>query len=178
MRCFERTQLAFGGDHWLVKRPESLDDLGINDEVVEKMLDEGENEISLRRSSTDLEGSDARRRGEGLERIGRTVRSMILLNKVLRNNELLVDHELKLLATTAVLTHWAKYICFVLESFDRISVDSSNEESEARAKFDALSPQAKGYLENFVKVTLPVYTTALVYETVGTEKLRAVFDRY
>ena len=72
---FDKTQIKFGGEHSLVKKPDSLVELGITDEVVEKMLDEHDGQIGSSKNSTDLEGPDAEDKISRLKGLVRTLNS-------------------------------------------------------------------------------------------------------
>jgi hypothetical protein len=100
---------------------------------------------------------------------------MMLLSKVVRNSELMTDAELKRSAVGSALKHWSSFICLFLNSFERFTASAANS-SEVREAFEKLPAQAKGYIEHFIKVLLPVLTTQVVYGSLGTDKLRGVFD--
>lgn len=174
LQVFDATKLKFVG---LLKKPDSLADLGVTDEVIEKMLDEGEGRIVRRKKSTDLDGEKAQRaQAESrIEEFLRAYNSMLLLSKVIRNSELLRDSDLKRTATADALRYWASFICGVLDSFEQLEAATSTS-SEARRRFEELPPASKAYLEYFIKVAVPALASRVIHESLGTDKLRTVFE--
>jgi predicted MPP superfamily phosphohydrolase len=103
----------------------------------------------------------------------------MLLSKVIRNNELLNDAELKFRAVNTAIGSWSFFVTVGYGFFEMLVNRSEKiaENEEFIRGFQELSPAEKGKMELFMKVQQNVMMGILAYESIGTDKLRMVFNK-
>lgn len=99
----------------------------------------------------------------------------ILLSKVIRNNELLDNEELKTEAVSKAIDAW----CYFASEGNFIFTKLGKGEGppEALEKFSALGDKEKALVEFVLKCMVPVIVEAIAFDALGTEKLYVVLRR-
>ncbi|QDZ06422.1 hypothetical protein FPZ24_02145 [Sphingomonas panacisoli] len=174
LQDFDNVTFRFGAERTLMKRPESLSDLGIDDEIIEGVLDTADEENGPKAISGDLENGTRPPNRNKIRDMATTYSSITLLSKVVRNSELLTDLELKKRAVLSSISHWGVFIGHVVSSFDK-AIDSEEPGRESRY-LGKLTDEQRQFVEHFVKVMLPLFLSGSIHSSLGTEKLRAIFE--
>jgi predicted MPP superfamily phosphohydrolase len=174
LAAFDSTGFRFGGDGSVLARPKSLSDLGLDDDVVEGMLDSADADARPARVRGDLEEGRQPPSKQRIHDLSTAYASMILLSKVVRNSELIKDMDLKSTAVIQAMTHWGQFIGYMVTSFDK-AVDTVRDEHNHRP-IDKLDDDQKKFLEHFIKIMLPLVFSSAVHSSLGTEKLRSIYE--
>lgn len=171
---FDKIGFRFGAERTLLARPESLSDLGIDDAVVEEILDSADQKAAPKSVRGDLEDEEKMPSKQRIHDLSVAYASMVLLSKVVRNNELLKDLSMKTEIVHQVLDYWAQYIGYVVTAFDS-AIDADNADIDNR-RFDRLTVEQKQFVEHFIKITFPLMFSSAIHGSLGTEKLRSIFE--
>lgn len=165
---FDSIQLRSGDIFGLINRPTSLKEWKVTDAVVEKMLDDESKGTNTKDDSSDL--SNRPKSDVTIEGMSAAYASAILMGKVLRNSELVVDAQLKHDAASDVIKTWSKMIVWLNEGFER------HVGHDGKSSFENMPPRTQLFVDYFIKIFLPVVLSAAISESMSTEKLRSIFE--
>jgi predicted MPP superfamily phosphohydrolase len=99
----------------------------------------------------------------------------LLLSKVIRNNELLDNEELKIGGIKKSVDAWCYFASVGNFAFD--SITKREAAPEALERFNRLDQNEKVMVEFVMKCFLPLIITAFAWDSLGTEKLYMVFTK-
>jgi hypothetical protein len=101
--------------------------------------------------------------------------SLLLLSKIVRNNELVDNEALKLLAVNKAIEGWCFFSMEGWNTFDRLSRGEGPEAVQER--FNKLDEKEKSSLEFAAKCVMSAIVSAMAQDAIGTDKLLVVLNK-
>ena len=138
------------------------------------MLDSADADAQPARLRGDLEEGQQPPSKQRIHDLSTAYASMLLLSKVVRNSELVKDIDLKRSAVVQAITHWGQFIGYLVTSFDK-AVDTVRDDDNHRP-IDKLTDEQKRFLEHFIKIMIPLVFSGSIHSSLGTEKLRSIYE--